>query len=121
MILKTLEIRDKGTFIPVIAVQTMAEDEAEEYLLARAGFRQSLCVILCRLECSGTDRNASYDPHAWGGRTYPVAHEYITNHFAELENGQVIDVEFILKETDAPKVSERLADGERAAGKEGHQ
>ncbi len=108
MTTKTLEIRDKGTFIPVIAIQTMAADEAEEYLLNRAGFRQSLCVILCRLECSGTERNASYDPYAWGGRTYPVAHQYIADHFADLESGDVIDVQFILGETASPKISERL-------------
>lgn len=86
--------------------------DAEYYLLRRAGFDPSLQnpshVILCKLECSGVGRNATYDPFAWGGRTYPVAHQHIINHFDELSSGSVIDVEFILGETTQPKQSERI-------------
>ena len=55
------------------------------------------------------NRNATYDPFAWGSdtRTYQVAHQYIIDHFDELESGAVVDVEFILKETTEPKKSER--------------
>jgi hypothetical protein len=129
MITKAFEIRDRGTFIPVIATkmtptalppvdQTINDwhksAEAERYLLRRAGYSADLsdyCVVLCRMEASGVDRNATYDPYAWGGgvRTYLVAHEHIIKHFDELESGAVIDVEFILKETKEPKISERLS------------
>ena len=105
---KALEIRDKGTFIAVIAIQARGQDEVESWLLRRSGFgADSDCVILVRMNCSGVDRNASYDPYAWGGRTYVVAHDYIAKHFDELNNGAVIDVEFILGETAEPKKSER--------------
>jgi hypothetical protein len=43
-----------------------------------------------------------------GQRTMRQAHLYITAHFDELSDGQVIDIEWILKETSKPKVSERL-------------
>jgi hypothetical protein len=35
------------------------------------------------------------------------AHYYIQEHFDELEDGQVIDAEFIRGERPAPRVSER--------------
>ena len=37
----------------------------------------------------------------------PVAHNYIIEHWHELKDGDVVDVQFILGETKAPKVSER--------------
>jgi len=88
--------------------------EAERYLLARSGYGRNPelnpepCVVLCRMECAGVDRNASYDSHAWGGRTFPVAHNYIIENFDALNSGDVIDVEFILGETTTKKLSERL-------------
>lgn len=115
MITKALEIRDRGTFIPVIAIKMVPDDgmdhEPERYLLRRSGYGfDDPCVVLCRMECSGVDRNATYDPYSWGGgaRTYQVAHQYIIGHFDELESGDVVDVEFILGETSKPKISERL-------------
>ncbi len=115
---KAFEIRDRATFIPVIAIQmtpsTDGPDEqkdAECFLLCRAGFSfESPSVILCRMESIGTDRNASFNPYTWGSRTYCVAHKYIIEHFDELESGAVIDVEFILGESKTCKVSERFDD-----------
>lgn len=117
MIVKAFEVRDRCTFIPVFAVKmTPGEQngdsvEKERYLLHRAGYTyfDDSCVVLCRMEASGVDRNATYDPYAWGGgtRTYQVAHQYIIDHFDELESGAVVDVEFILGETKEPKKSER--------------
>jgi hypothetical protein len=37
-----------------------------------------------------------------------TAHHYIYDHFDELDDGDVVDVEFILGETAIKKVSERL-------------
>ena len=113
MIVKAIEIRDRGTFIPALAVKMVPDVDyydRERYLLRRAGYGfVNSCVVLCRMEASGVDRNATYDPFAWGGgtRTYRVAHQYIIDHFDELESGAVVDVEFILKETTEPKKSER--------------
>lgn len=117
MITKALEIRDRGTFIPVIAIKMVPPEpdsgyfDPERYLLRRSGYGfDDPCVVLCRMECSGVDRNATYDPYSWGGgtRTYQVAHQYIIDHFDELRSGDVVDVEFILEETSKPKISERL-------------
>ena len=119
MIVKAIEIRDRGTFIPAIAIKMVPypagknetwDNEAERYLLRRAGYGfVEPCVVLCKMECSGVNRNATYDQHAWGGRTYPVAHNYIIEHFDELESGAVVDVEFILGESTEPKKSERIS------------
>ena len=115
MIVKAIEIRDRGTFIPALAVKMVPardvyEHEPERYLLRRAGYGfVNPCVVLCRMDANGGPRNASYDPYGWGveDRTFQVAHLYITDHFDELESGAVVDVEFILKETTEPKKSER--------------
>lgn len=111
MQLKCFELRDKATFIPVFAFRARPVNEPQRYLLSRAGFGpegHSECVIFGRLDCSGTDRNCTYDPYAWGGRSYPVAHQYIEQHFDELPDGAVIDVEFILGESTTPKLSEAV-------------
>ena len=127
MIVKAIEIRDRGTFIPALAVKMVpatewlvgtkeweAEptriEEAERYLLRRAGYGfVDPCVVLCRMDANGGSRNASYDPYGWGDRTFKVAHDYITEHFDELESGAVVDVEFILGESTEPKQSERVS------------
>jgi hypothetical protein len=54
-------------------------------------------------------RGVAYDPYDWvGDRTKPHAHQFIMEHWQELRDGDVIDVQFILGETDSPKVSEQL-------------
>src|SRR5690348_9121417 len=99
---KTFEIRDRGTFMPMIAVKLTSDDcEADRYLLRRSGLNhQDSYQILF------FDLNKGYgylDKYNWPGspmvRTLFVAHEYIEKHFDELETGSVIDVEFILGET----------------------
>jgi hypothetical protein len=117
MITKAFELRDRGTFIPVIAIKmvpsahTPDQPVAEAFLLRRAGFGfDDPCIVLCRMECSGVDRNATYDAFSWGvnPRTFHVAHLHLMENFDALESGAVIDVEFILGETEQPKISERL-------------
>jgi len=108
---KFFEVRDKGTFIPVVCLYgNMVEtEEPERWLLARAGWveDQTFCYL-----APLTGRNEiHYDPYKWqGSRTFAVAHEHIRENWGELENGSVIDVEFILGLTDAPKESERHTD-----------
>lgn len=103
---KALEIRDDGTFIPALAVDMNPDDDAQHYLLRRCGYT---CdgrpnIVLTRLDGDG---KATNDPYEWSGRTWPVAHEYIIEHWHELSDGDVVDVSFILGESAAPKVSER--------------
>ncbi len=112
---KLFELRDRSTFIPVMAVQlSPSDDSSENWLMRRAGFAfMDNNVILCRLECAGVDYNATHDPYAWdkGARTFFVAHKYIQENFDTLAPGAVVDVEFILGETTQPKVSERETNG----------
>jgi len=85
--------------------------DQERYLLARSGYgqdpRANVCIVLCRMEASGVDRNATYDPYSWGNRTMTTAHLHILEHFDEMFSGDVVDVEFIVGITKKPKLSER--------------
>lgn len=111
MIAKCFEIRDNGTFIPVLAVKLESTNEGDRYLLSRAGYgrtsaEQASYVQL--IEINGGNGKSNCDPYEWDrhGRTYRVAHDYIIRHFSNLNAGAVIDVEFILGETSTFKPSE---------------
>lgn len=105
---KTFEIRDDGTFIPVLAVRLNPASEGDRYLLGRAGYgtrpdEQAHYVIVVKLE----DCLSQYDANRWGrARTMEIAHEHIIEHFDDLPSGAVVDVEYILGKTAQPKVSE---------------
>lgn len=103
---KILEIRDRATFIPVLAFATAPTSEAQRYLLARAGFADRQIIVL---RLSGI-HTAQYDPYQWqgGARTMPIAHLYIRENWDTLSDGDVIDVEFISGERKTKKQSERL-------------
>ena len=116
---KLFEIRDSMTAIQALAVLVARPNgvlspseqwEAEDYLMARAGYGiNSPLVILTYLHCH--PQLATYDPFDWqerGGRTMFIAHQWIEGHWDELLSGSVIDVRFILGETEAPAISERL-------------
>jgi hypothetical protein len=106
MRVKLFEIRDRATFIPVFGIDPMPENEEQRYLLRRAGYS---CSMSDRLIIVGYLQSGEchYSPYDWGGRTMPVAHKYIEKHWPKLQDGDVIDVEFILGETTTIKTSER--------------
>jgi hypothetical protein len=109
MEVKCLEIRDKGTFIPVICIRPTPDNEAQRYLLRRDGYRGTMaeeCIIMIDAQCRGV----AYDPYDWtkDRRTKGVAHDYIARHWRELADGDVVDVQHILGETSSPKLSERF-------------
>lgn len=102
---KLFELRDRMTFIPIIATRCTSLLTDEQYLLRRAGYSNNTqLILLTRLEGGKAFCNA-YD---WGDRTFQVAHEYITKHWPSLKTGDVIDVEYILGETGSPKQSEKF-------------
>lgn len=121
MIVKALEVHDRATFLPVVAVEMTATAEfserpslsdvmvsrefrAQRYLLRRCGFdEKNRAILLTRME-GGT---ACHDVEAWGDRTFCVAHGYIVANWDDLRDGDVIDVEYILGEIAEPKRSER--------------
>jgi hypothetical protein len=113
---KFFEVRDRATFLPVMAVRlTAARTSQDEWLMQRAGFADwqvhpesdTPYVILWRL--LGGDAN--YDPYEWGNRTMANAHAHIMAHWSDLNSGDVIDVQFLLGENPTPKQSERLTNG----------
>ncbi|MCF8566876.1 hypothetical protein LLE49_19330 [Alicyclobacillus tolerans] len=107
LVTKAFEIRDAATFIPVIATALASTSFEEAYLIGRAGYTNytgPTPVAVTRL----TDLRAAADAGYWPNRTMHFAHQYIEQHFHELETGAVVDVEYILGERSAPKVSERL-------------
>jgi hypothetical protein len=110
MEVKCLEIRDKNTFLPVICIRPTPDNDVQRYLLRRDGYSggpDEQCIIMIDAQCRGV----AYDPYNWrGSRTHTVAHKYISDRWAELADGDVVDVEFILVQTPAPKKSERLGD-----------
>ena len=112
MTAKVFEIRDAGTFIPVLAVKLGSENDQERWLLGSAGFGtessdQEKYVVLVQI--NGGLGKATCDPYDWGQnpRTYIVAHRHIEAHFDDLEPGAVVDVEFLLGEAATKKVSDR--------------
>jgi hypothetical protein len=103
MIVKVIEIRDRGTFIPAAAIKTVWANEGQRYLLRRAGWPNDQVILVHLQNC----RSAG-DPYDWDDRTMQTAHVWLIEHFEELSDGAVVDVQFILGETAAPKVSERV-------------
>lgn len=108
MEVKCLEVRDEGTFIPVICIRPVPENAEQRYLLRRDGYSgepDEHCIIMIDAQCRGV----SYDPYGWRGdaRTKPVAHSFVTDNWDVLRDGDVVDVQFIMRETETKKVSER--------------
>lgn len=108
MEVKILEIRDEGTFFPMLCINLgKAGNEAQRYLMHRVGYPLDgdPNVAVCHLRC-GNDKITN-DPWQQGDRTYHYAHKYILDRWNELVDGDVIDVQFILGETATKKTSER--------------
>lgn len=110
MIVKLLEVRDRATFLPVYAMSSVPSNNSQGYLLRRCGFNTGAFVkhpsiIVSRLN---GETPSSADAYFWNDRTMQTAHLYIEQHFDELNDGDVIDVEFILNETTEKKQSERF-------------
>lgn len=100
---KVLEVRDSGTHIDVLAIRMQARNGVQDYYIHRRGGYppNGSCIAVVRVD----DCNGNCDPYAWSNRTMATAHHYIYDHFDELADGDVIDVEFILGETQVKKVS----------------
>ena len=94
---KRVEIRDRATLVPAIALRLVGKDDP---IIASAGFKESILLIhLTHMECQ-------WDSFAWIGRTMYNAHHWLTSNWEKFEAGGVIDVEFVLGETDKPKKSQ---------------
>lgn len=98
--LKFLEIRDKGTTVPMLAVAL----DGSNGIMRRAGFGERM-ILLSNL--TDPRRATNWDVYGWApGRTFPIAHQWLEAHWDEVADGDVIDVEFILGETTQKKDAE---------------
>ena len=119
MMCKVLEIRDKGTFIPMLAIKLSPHgNDSARWLLAKAGYgiaqeEQETYILLAQL--NGGNGRITCDPYDWGQnpRTYFVAHQWVIEHWDELTDGSVVCVEFALGERADPKQSDRHWEAER--------
>lgn len=98
--IKYIEVRDRMTFIPCFAFRVCSA----EYLAKRAGYHDGCVIIFGRLDYPERTQNCS---HNWNDRTMHVAHHYLEEHWDDVYDDTVVDVEFILNETTEPKRSER--------------
>jgi len=101
---KTLELRDRATFIAILAIEMNPDNTKERALLRHCGYacEGTSNILMTRLDGNG---KATNDPYEWGDRTMATAHNYIIDRWASLADGDVVDVEFILGETTEPKGS----------------
>lgn len=111
MEVKVIEVRDRATFKPVIALKVAPENERERYLLARSGYgteseEQNKYIILMN---SRKPFNADYSFYdVTPGSTMQVIWLYLIDHWDEVEPGQVLDAEYLRGESDNPKQSESV-------------
>ena len=111
---KILEVRDEGTFFAVIAIDMNPDTsstgyDAQRYHLRRCGYPCDGRPNIAITHLSADGKPFNNDPYHWKDRTYAVAHNYIYEHWEDLRDGDVIDVQWILGETTVKKVSERLS------------
>lgn len=104
---KILEVRDEATMMLMLCVNMNPGSDYERKALRREGYPCSgqPNILMTRLSGHG---EASNDPYGWhtSARTVPQAHDFIIKHWADLNDGDVVDVEFILGEATTMKVSE---------------
>jgi hypothetical protein len=107
---KIIEIRDVATRIDALAIRMCGGVNAiQNYYFRSSGYPEDGSSIMLMVLYTG---KATNDPYEWeslglGPRTMPVAHNWILDHFSELKDGDVVDVQFILQETPHKKISER--------------
>lgn len=126
--MKYLEVRDRATFIPVVAfvphevlfgaASQFALSEpwrvrSVEYGIGRVGFPTTRVerpgvdpVVVVRLD----NVAAESDSEGWqsSARTMREAHRFIEENYDDLRTGDVVDVEFALGETTKKKTPEAL-------------
>lgn len=104
MVTKVFEVRDEMTHIGVMATKMVGETPDEDYELERCGFGHggSLVIVTKMYE-----PESQHDAFNWRSRTMRHAHLHIEKNFDKLKSGDVIDVRYLLGETDAPCKSDK--------------
>lgn len=105
MEVKMFEIRDHMTCISAMAIRPVPKNPSERWLLGRVGFGAGHDAVI--LHHIASDKVHS-GPYEWNDRTLQTSHLHIRDNWATLVTGDVIDVRFILGETESPVVSDML-------------
>ena len=103
MDIKQIEIRDRGTFVPALAVRV---SRADGWLIGAAGFGDEPTVILFKLETG----EGHWDAHDWeggGASTMGEAHEYLQFNWHEFRDEGMLDLRRLRGETETDSPSER--------------
>ena len=103
---KLFELRDHGTFIPLLCIKPSDTNGTafEAKMAWRYGYKNSRAVIVTHL--SVPQRGCKNDWSEWGDRTYAVAHKHIEENWDTLKTGDLIDVRVLLGEAEKPCESE---------------
>jgi len=101
---------DNGRSITAMyIIMTAAEDnEAERKMIIDSGWLQGgngyfPGSILLDME----NGDVQFSPQAWPNRTMRVAHEFLDRHYKTIRGGELIDIQYILKETTSPRKAKK--------------
>lgn len=100
---KLIEVRDIMTTVVVLAVRMTASDKRERKLIAREGFNTAYPLVIFH-PLSRT--KATWNLYDWNDRTFQAAHSELQLKWDLYNSGDVLDVEYVLGETDTPKESD---------------
>lgn len=106
---KLIEIYDEGTMIIALSVDMNPENEQQRRGLRHYGFPCDGQPNIMLTHATGCNKTSN-DPYDWNDRTFSTAHHYIIENWATLNDGDVVDVQFILGETKEPKISEIMVE-----------
>ena len=95
---KFIEVRDRATFTPILALRISRDDG---YLASRAGFDHP-CVTVVKFNSDVVHT----EPADWADRTMLTVHQELEDNWDKYKDGSVLDVEYVLGETQKPKESE---------------
>lgn len=109
MEVKLFEVRAPATLIIIMAIKLTANNTNSASLLCHSGYGRTIKEFenyIMVVPVDGGHGFATTDPYEQIIYEIKVAHLYIKDHFDELDNGSVIDTEFICGKSDKSKKSD---------------
>ena len=102
---KHIELRDEGTFISLIVTRVDHSHPIQGYVVRRAGWLSNE-IIMTVLQYSLTF-HSFFEAQKKNQRTFGVAYQELQKNWDSYPNGSVLDVSFILGETETCKMTEQ--------------
>lgn len=112
---KLIEIRDRMTCFVALCTkpwppntsyevqETLKQDFRLQRMVWRSGFKESRAIVFTHL---GEPSRTQIDPFNWSDRTLQMAHRHIEEHWDEIPNGGLVDVQVIVGEKVTPAETE---------------